>query len=207
MWMAGTRTTRSAGSKGEAMTWAFFADVRGSAARSSGVKRLLSDDVAAEQAADGHEGDAHGPGRETGDHGEVAVILPLDLAPLDGPPPARADGVEGLVGLVGQLDPLDAAGADEDVPVAAGRMAEQVEVPPLQADELVDEGHRMALGGEAAEGERRSVRDERRRLVEVRSAFRASPASLRYLYIPAFPKNQSAAPVPVDLGTADGLGL
>jgi hypothetical protein len=45
-------------------------------------------------------------------------------------------------------------------------VAEEIEIAPLPADQLVDEGHRMALGREAADGERRAVGDERRGILE-----------------------------------------
>lgn len=78
--------------------------------------------------------------------------------------PAAADGAEGLIGLVGQLDTLDGPGADWEIPAASWGVADQVQVLVPEADELVDEGHRLALGGEAAKGRGGPVRGQGRRL-------------------------------------------
>jgi hypothetical protein len=77
---------------------------------------------------------------------------PFDFAALRSQPPAGAHGAKGFIGLIGQLHALHTAGADQDVPVAARGMAEQIEVAPPQPYELVDKGHGVALCGEAAEG-------------------------------------------------------
>ena len=78
--------------------------------------------------------------------------------------PARPDGIERLVGLIRELHALDAARADQDVPVPAGGVAEEVQVAPLQADDLVDKSHGMPLGGEPAEGDGGPVRHQGGRL-------------------------------------------
>jgi hypothetical protein len=130
-------------------------------------ERLLLKHVAAQQAACRQEGQAHRPGGEAKHHGEVAVVLPFDASGFHGAPPARPNSPERFIGFIGQFDSLDPSVPDQDVPVASRRMPKEVEVLAAEADQLVDEGHRVALRSEAAERERGAVGNEGNRLRQV----------------------------------------
>ena len=121
--------------------------------RSSGGKPWLRDHVGAQPRLAGDERDVQRAGEEAQAHQVVGVVLHLHLAAFHGLAEADAGGGEAAVAAVGDLEAAHAAGADEDVERLAVGVRHQVQVLDAAARDLVDDGHRIAVDGEAAHGD------------------------------------------------------
>ena len=95
----------------------------------------------------------------------LRVVLIGQLALLDGgTEPAGHVGVAGVSGVAVDVG-LDAALADEHIPVAAGRTGPDGKVLLALAQDLGHGRIRLAVGGEAAEGDAVAALDELRHRV------------------------------------------
>ena len=125
-----------------------------------GREAALLDDVGPEPRLAGDERDVQRAGEEAQAHHVVGVVLDLHLAALHGLAEADAGRGEAAVAAVGDVEAAHAAGADEHVERLAVGVRHQVQVLDAAAGDLVDDGHRVAVDGEAPDADLVAVVDE-----------------------------------------------
>ena len=101
----------------------------------------------------GMNGHVQRAGEEAQAHHVVGVVLDQHLAALHRLAEADAGGREAAVAAVGDVEAAHAAGADEHVQRLAVGVRHEVQVLDAAAGDLVDDGHRVAVDGEAADGD------------------------------------------------------
>ena len=144
-------------------------DLLGLADRVDELDQILVElgDAGSDAAAPGEEFLARSRGEQTGIENVLAAFPDLDLPGLGVLSQVVADRAVHFLADVGSDQLLDAAGADQQIDLKAGRRRrDHREIFRPVADDLSHQRHRMVVGAESADRDGHSILDLRRGVLD-----------------------------------------